>query len=127
MGEDTIQNLPVGRSFASVVNTIPGVSGRVDTQNGGSGGSPSVRGEGGYGNNYMIDGVSTRDPATKTSGAGVNFDAIEEIQVYTDGAPAEYGQFTGMMVNVVTRTVATSTTARWRCSTASTPGSTSST
>ena len=108
LGEDTIQNLPVGRNFEDVVNTIPGVSGRIDTQNGGPGGggtqgSPSVRGEGGYGNNYMIDGVSTRDPATKTSGAGVNFDAIEEIQVYTDGAPAEYGQFTGMMVNVVTK------------------------
>jgi hypothetical protein len=104
VNEDTIQNLPVGRDFEDVVNTIPGVSGRIDTQNGGPGAaSPSVRGEGGYGNNYMIDGVSTRDPATKGAGMGVNFDAIEEIQVYTDGAPAEYGQFTGMMVNVVTK------------------------
>lgn len=104
LGEDTIQNLPVGRSFQDVVNTIPGVSGRVDTSSGGAGdGNPSVRGEGQYGNNFMIDGVSTRDPATKTFGSNVDFDAIEEITVYTDGAPAEYGQFTGMVVNVVTK------------------------
>lgn len=99
-----LQNLPVGRSYQDVVNMLPGVSGRVDTQNGGPGnGNPSVRGEGQYGNNYMVDGISTRDPATKTFGANVNFDAIESIQVYTDGAPAEFGQATGMLVNVVTK------------------------
>jgi hypothetical protein len=104
LGEDAIQNLPVGRSYQDVVNTIPGVSGRIDNQNGGPGnGNPSVRGEGQYGNNFLIDGVSTRDPATKTFGANVNFDAIQEIQVYTDGAPAEFGQFTGMVVDVVTK------------------------
>ncbi len=104
LGEDNIQNLPVGRSYQDVINTIPGVSGRIDTsEGGGGGGNPSVRGEGQYGNNFMIDGVSTRDPATKTFGVSVNFDAIEEIQVYTDGAPAEFGQFTGMFVNVATK------------------------
>lgn len=104
LSEDTIQNLPVGRSFSDVVQTLPGVYGRVDTQNGGNGGSnPSVRGEGQYGNNYTIDGISVRDPATNTVGNDVNFDAIQEVQVYTDGAPAEFGQFTGMAVNVVTK------------------------
>jgi hypothetical protein len=86
------------------VNVLPGVSGRVDTSSGGPGdGNPSVRGEGQYGNNYLVDGISTRDPATKTFGTNVNFDAIEAIQVYTDGAPAEFGQATGMTVNVVTK------------------------
>lgn len=99
-----IQEVPVGRSYQDVIQTMAGVSGRVDTSSGGGGdGNPSVRGEGQYGNNYTIDGVSTRDPATKTFGQNVNFDAIEAIQVYTDGAPAEFGQFTGMMVNVVTK------------------------
>lgn len=104
LSADEFQELPVGRSYQDVIQTIPGVSGRIDTSGGGGGdGNPSVRGEGQYGNNYTIDGVSTRDPATKTYGQNVNFDAIEEIQVYTDGAPAEFGQFTGMMVNVVTK------------------------
>jgi hypothetical protein len=104
LGEDLLQNLPVGRSYQEAVNMLPGVAGRVDTSEGGPGdGNPSVRGEGQYGNNYMVDGVSTRDPATKTFGSDVNFDAIEDVQVYTDGAPAEYGQFAGMIVNVVTK------------------------
>jgi hypothetical protein len=104
LDEAYLQNLPTGRSYTDVVNTLPGVSGRIDTSQGGGGdGNPSVRGEGQYGNTYAFDGVSTRDPATKTFGQSLNYDAIEEIQVYTDGAPAEFGQFTGMAVNVVTK------------------------
>ncbi len=104
LGTELLQNLPVGRSYQDAVTMLPGVYGRIDTSSGGpSDGNPSVRGEGQYGNNYMVDGVSTRDPATKTFGSNVNFDAIEDIQVYTDGAPAEYGQFAGMIVNVVTK------------------------
>lgn len=102
LSEDLLQNLPVGRSYQDAVNMLPGVYGRVDTSQGGPGdGNPSVRGEGQYGNNFYVDGVSTRDPATKTFGTNVNFDAIEDIAVYTDGAPAEFGQFAGMLVNVV--------------------------
>lgn len=101
---ESLTQLPVGRSYQDVVNILPGISGRVDTQEGGPGnGNPSVRGEGQYGNNYLVDGASTRDPATKTFGTNVNFDAIDDIQVYTDGAPAEFGEATGMLVNVVTK------------------------
>lgn len=104
LSKETLAHLPVGRSYQDAVNMLPGISGRVDTESGGPGsGNPSVRGEGQYGNNYLVDGISTRDPATKTFGENVNFDAIEDIQVYTDGAPAEFGQATGMMVNVVTK------------------------
>lgn len=104
MTTDLLQNVPVGRSYQSAVNMVPGVYGRVDTQNGGpSTGNPSVRGEGQYGNNYLVDGISTRDPATKTFGSNVNFDAIQEIQVFTDGYPAEFSNATGMLVNVVTK------------------------
>ena len=104
LGQGYLQNLPVGRSYQDVVQTLPGVYGRVDTSSGGEGdGNPSVRGEGQYGNNYTFDGVSTRDPATNTFSQALPYDAIQEIQVYTDGAPAEFGQFTGMAVNVVTK------------------------
>lgn len=101
---ELLNNVPTGRSYQSAVNMVAGVSGRVDTQNGGpSTGNPSVRGEGQYGNNYMVDGISTRDPSTNTFGSNVNFDAIQEIQVYTDGYPAEFSNATGMLVNVVTK------------------------
>jgi hypothetical protein len=101
MSSELLANLPVGRSYQDAVNMLPGVYGRVDTDEGGaSDGNPSVRGEGQYGNNYLVDGISTRDPATKTFGTDVMFDAIEDIQVYTDGAPAEFGNFAGMVVDV---------------------------
>jgi hypothetical protein len=101
---EQLQNLPVGRSYQDAVNMLPGVHGRIDSQEGGPGtGNPSVRGEGQYGNNYLVDGISTRDPATKTFGTNVNFDAVQSLQTYTDGAPAEFGQATGMLVNVVTK------------------------
>jgi len=104
VNDDLLQNLPVGRSYQSAVQMLPGVYGRVNTTTGSPGsGNPSVRGEGAYGNNYYVDGISTRDPATKTFGSDMNFDSIKSIQVYTDGAPAEFGQATGMMVNVVTK------------------------
>lgn len=103
MTADVLQNLPVGRSYQSAVNVVPGIYGRVDTQNGGpSSGNVSVRGEGQYGNNFLVDGISTRDPATKQYGSNMIFDAIREIQVYTDGYPAEFSNATGMLVNVVT-------------------------
>jgi hypothetical protein len=104
LDDKLLQNLPVGRSFQDAVNMVAGVSGRIDTDSGGNGnGNPSVRGEGQYGNNFLVDGLSTRDPSTKTFGTDVNFDAIQDIKVYTDGAPAEFGQFAGMVVNVVVK------------------------
>ncbi len=104
VGVDYFTNLPVGRSFQDVIRTLPGISGRIDYETGGeSAGNPSVRGEGQYGNNFLLDGFSTRDPATHTFGSNVNFDAIQEITVFTDGAPAEYGDATGMIANVVSK------------------------
>ncbi|MBW1877279.1 MAG: TonB-dependent receptor, partial [Deltaproteobacteria bacterium] len=104
LDNELLQSLPVGRGYQAAVNILPGVYGRVDTDAGGPGaGNPSVRGEGEYGNNTYIDGISTRDPATKTFAMDLQYDTIESIQVYTDGAPAEFGQATGMMVNVVTK------------------------
>ncbi len=104
LSEEVLHDLPTGRSYQDAVNMLPGISGRVDTSAGGPGdGNPSVRGEGQYGNNFTLDGISTRDPATKTFGSNVPFDVISDIQVYTDGAPAEFGQATGMLVNVVTK------------------------
>jgi len=104
LDNDLLESLPVGRGYQAAVNILPGVYGRVDTDAGGPGaGNPSVRGEGEYGNNTYIDGISTRDPATKTFAMDLQYDTIQSIQVYTDGAPAEFGQATGMMVNVVTK------------------------
>lgn len=102
LDEDYFDKLPVGRSYQAIIQTLPGVAGRVNASSGGpSNGNPSVRGEGQYGNNYLLEGFSTRDPLLKTTGFDLPFDALQEINVFTDGAPAEYGNFTGMVANIL--------------------------
>ncbi len=93
------------RDFRDVTKFIPGVTGvRINTVDGSTGdGLPSIRGEGQYGNNYLVDGLSVRDPATKSTGSPLNFDAIQEIQIITDGFSPEYGRALGGVVNVITK------------------------
>jgi outer membrane receptor for ferrienterochelin and colicin len=103
---ETLETLPSAtRDFRDVAKFVPGVTGvRVDTVDGDtSDGMPSIRGEGQYGNNYLVDGLSVRDPAVKSTGSPLNFDAIEEIQVITDGFSPEYGRALGGTINVITK------------------------
>ncbi|MBI2222090.1 MAG: TonB-dependent receptor [Acidobacteria bacterium] len=54
-------------------------------------------------NALMLDGVDTRDPEGGTSWAFYNYNIIDEIQVGSLGQPAEYGGFTGAIVNTITK------------------------
>ncbi len=83
-----------GRSYQSVLTQAGGVTGA---------GNVNVFGSTGGENNYLIDGLSTTDPVTSTFGTNFNFDAIQEISFQTGGFEAEYGQATGGIVNVVTK------------------------
>jgi outer membrane receptor for Fe3+-dicitrate len=83
-----------GRSYQSVLTQAGGVTGS---------GNVNVLGSTGGENNYLIDGLSTTDPVTATFGTNFNFDAIQEISFQTGGFEAEYGQATGGIVNVVTK------------------------
>lgn len=93
------------RSFRDIAKFVPGVTGvRINTGDGTTNsGYPSIRGEGQYGNNYLIDGLSVRDPAVNSTGTPMNYDAIEEVQVITDGFSPEYGQSLGGTINVITK------------------------
>lgn len=100
-----LDTLPSGREFRDIMKFDPGITGvRSNTVDGTAGdGLPSVRGEGEYGNNYLIDGLSVRDPSNRFTGVPLNFQAIEEIQIITDGFNPEYGMALGGIVNVVTK------------------------
>ena len=50
-----------------------------------------------------MDGVDTRDPQGGSAWTFFNQNLIEEIQVGGLGAPAEYGGFTGAIINTVTK------------------------
>ncbi len=110
-----IAGLPVGRRFSDALYLAAGV-----TSGGASGPSnPSIAGASGLENLYFVDGVSINDPRYSglgvfaadygSFGTGVSNEFVGEIQVRTAGAEAEYGQSTGGVVNVVTK----SGTNRW--------------
>ena len=54
-------------------------------------------------NLFIIDAVDTTDPTTGTFGTNLNFEAIQEVSVYTSGVSAEYGRAQGAIVNVITK------------------------
>ena len=92
--DEFLSNIPSGRTYQGVTQFVAGVTG---------GGNPNVHGETLYSNSYLLDGVNITDPVTHTFSTNFNFDAIEAIEVITGGYDAEYGQATGAIVNIVTK------------------------
>jgi hypothetical protein len=105
----TLNRLPVGRSLAATLYLVPGVS----DSSGAGAATPSIAGGSGLENNYIIDGVNITDvgfggmgsynSTFGSLGAGVTSDFIKDTEVKTGGDEAEYGQATGGVVNVVTK------------------------
>ena len=68
-------------------------------------GSPTSYGESGQGNIFLVNGVDTTDP----SGAGygsminVNYNTVQEVRIISLGAKAEYGNFSGAAIDVITK------------------------
>ena len=101
-------SMPVRRNFANLFTFAPGVN---DSGVGGS--NPSIGGASGLENNYVVDGVNITNTGYGSLGAysnvygslgtGVNFDFVKEVQVKSGGFEAEYGQSTGGVVNVITK------------------------
>jgi hypothetical protein len=104
-----LARIPVQRRLSDTMYLAPGVS-----SGGGTGrANPSVSGASGLENQYIVDGVNITNPGygalgsysivLGSLGTGVTFDFIQEVQVMTAGFEAQYGQATGGVVNVVTK------------------------
>ncbi len=106
---ETLKRLPLGRNFTDSLYLVPGVS----DSSGLGRANPSIAGGSGLENNYVVDGVNITDTGFGAIGAynssygslgsGVTSDFVKETQVKTGGFEAEYGQATGGVVNVVTK------------------------
>jgi len=100
--KDWVRNAPVRRfSFFDLINAAPGVT--QSTNGGFSNASSSSFGSGTDENSYQLDGTDFTAPLTGEAWPYPNTDAIEEIEVLSLGAPAEYGNLQGAVFNVVTR------------------------
>lgn len=109
LNTDSLRQLPVGRTFAQVLYLTPGVSssGTLGTAN------PSISGASGLENQYVVDGANVTNTGYGGLGSysivfgslgnATPYDFIKDIEVKTGGYEAEFGQATGGVVNVVTK------------------------
>ena len=94
LSQDLLFNLPIrpDNAAASLLNYLPGIN------------NESAFGANeGYGNALLLDGVDTRDPSAGSAWTFFNFNLVEEVQVGGLGAPAEFGAYTGAVVNTLTK------------------------
>ncbi len=97
-----IDKLPVGRNYADVVFTQPGVQADFGETQGRSL-AISIYGSTSAENLFLIDGVNTTNVIKGFQGKDINTEFIQEVEVKTGGYQAEYGRNTGGVVNVITK------------------------
>ena len=93
-----INALPVGRTPSRIAELAPSL-----TDNAPNAGQVTIAGATGYDNVFMIDGVDVNDNIFGTANDVFIEDAVEEVQVLTSGIAAEYGRFSGGVVNLITK------------------------
>ena len=98
-----IREMPTnGRNYLDLMQLVPGVV--VNRQaNAGSDNSTPVLGERAGNNNFLIDGQPNKDTVSGGAASQFNQETIAEFQVLTAGFRAEFGQASGAVVNVITR------------------------
>lgn len=97
MTKETYLTLPRGRSFDSLISTIPGVQNESIT------GGISVDGASGAENVFFVDGADTTNFHLGVSGQNVVLELLDEVKVTASGYNAEYGGSMGGVVNVISR------------------------
>jgi hypothetical protein len=104
-----IDVLPVGRRPVDIAELAPSV-----TTNAFNAGQLTIAGSFGYDNVFMVNGVDVNDNVQGTSNNLFIEDAIQDTSVLTHGIPAEYGRFSGGVINVVTKSGGNRTSGSFR-------------
>jgi hypothetical protein len=89
---DVLRNIPYSQFTSDIVNMAPAVNQRVAY---GAGSSRGI--------SWQMDGVGVGDPDGGTAWVFLDHNIIEEAKVMGVGLPAEYGNFTGVIFNMVTK------------------------
>jgi outer membrane receptor protein involved in Fe transport len=84
-----------GRDYTNAIRLVPGAA--ANNSSYGFGGSR------GRSNTFNVDGVDNSDEISGFAHQSPALDSIQEIQVLVNGFKAEYGQASGGVVNVITR------------------------
>ncbi|MDQ6803197.1 MAG: TonB-dependent receptor [Acidobacteriota bacterium] len=87
-----MDNIPMDRDPTHILDQAPA----INMESAYGGGEES-------GNAYEVDGVDISDPQDGAPWALFNQSLVHEVELVGLGAPAEYGQFTGVIFNSVTK------------------------
>ena len=97
MTKEVYLTLPRGRSFDSLISTIPGVQNESITA------GISVDGASGAENMWYADGADIGDFHYGDRGQNVVLELLDEVKVTASGYNAEFGGSMGGVINVITR------------------------
>jgi len=92
LGDDLLRNIPFSNFAMDILDLAPGVN--DDVAYGASSGTGIA---------YQMDGVDVSDPDGGTAWVFMDPHIIEEAKIMGIGAAAEYGNFTGIIFNLVTK------------------------
>jgi hypothetical protein len=106
---EEIQSLATPRSLQGIAQLAPGV-----TENTPNASQLAINGGFAFDNQFLLNGVDIQDNLFGTPFNLFIEDAIEETQVLTSGITAEYGRFTGGVVNAVTKSGGNTFSGSWR-------------
>jgi Carboxypeptidase regulatory-like domain/TonB dependent receptor-like, beta-barrel len=93
-----INQLPTGRTPALIAELAPGL-----TANTPNSGQVTISGGFAYDNVFMINGVDVNDNLFGSAQPVFIEDAVEQTSVLTSGISAEYGRFSGGVINMITK------------------------
>jgi outer membrane receptor protein involved in Fe transport len=101
--QDTVEQLPLNRGLDATAALAPGVLRSGITSRATGLGVVSMSGAPSFENLFLMNGVVLNENLRGQAIPLYIEDAIEETTVVTSGVSAEYGRFTGGMVNAVTK------------------------
>ncbi|RPI52390.1 MAG: TonB-dependent receptor, partial [Acidobacteria bacterium] len=93
-----VNALPMGRTPYLISELMPGLTTNTPNAN-----QLTISGGFAYDNVFLVDGVDVNDNLLGSMNDLYIEDAIGEVQVLTAGVTAEYGRFSGGVVNIVTK------------------------
>lgn len=113
---ERVENLPLnGRQLQELALTAPGVSASggfrssafnqfgLATPSDGNGGAFSVNGAGSRSNGFFLDGADINVPEQGVIAFPPPVEAVREFQIQTSNSAAEYGRYSGSIINFVTK------------------------
>ncbi len=92
LSNEILRNIPYSQFTTDIVNMAPGVINNVAF---GASANTGIA--------YSVDGVNVADPEAGSAWVFLDHNIIEESKIMGIGLPAEYGNFTGVIFNLVTK------------------------